>query len=120
MYKFTKENKSVIRKADGACIPFANGNRDYTEYLEWLQNGGTPDPAQTPEEIAAEETLRVKLIQDTADAQEARDYAKLKALTQMSPSQVHTWVTNNVTNLAQAQDAIATLAIAVSILGRRL
>jgi hypothetical protein len=38
----------------------------------------------------------------------------------MTPAQVQTWVTANVTNLAQAQDAIATLAIAVSILARRL
>ena len=30
------------------------------------------------------------------------------------------WVAANVTTLAQAQDAITTLAIAVSVLGRRL
>lgn len=53
MYKFTKYN-SVIRLSDGACIPFAEGNRDYAEYQEWLQEGNTPEPAQTPEEIAAE------------------------------------------------------------------
>ena len=57
---------------------------------------------------------------DDIDAEAARAYAKLKALIAMSPAQVQTWVAANVTNLAQAQDAIATLAIAVGILARRL
>jgi len=38
----------------------------------------------------------------------------------MTPAQVRAWVDANVTNLSQAQDAIKTLAIAVSILARRL
>jgi hypothetical protein len=50
----------------------------------------------------------------------ARAYAKLAALKTMTPAQVQTWVSANVTNLAQAQDAIATLAIAVGILARQL
>lgn len=58
--------------------------------------------------------------QEEQDANAARTYAKLAALRQMTPAQVQAWVAANVTNLAQAQDAIATLAIAVSILSRRL
>jgi hypothetical protein len=54
------------------------------------------------------------------DVVAAKQYAKLRALVQMTPAQVQTWVSANVTNLAQAQDAIATLAIAVSVLARRL
>jgi len=57
---------------------------------------------------------------DEIDAEAARTYAKLKALIGMTPAQVQTWVAANVTNLAQAQDAIATLAVAVSVLARRL
>lgn len=61
------------------------------------------------------------LTQDEQDAEAARNYAKLRALVAMTPAQVQTWVAaNNVTNLAQAQDAIATLAVAVSVLARRL
>lgn len=60
------------------------------------------------------------LTQDEQDVNAARGYAKLQALAGMTPAQVQTWVAANVTNLAQAQDAIATLAIAVSILARRL
>ena len=38
----------------------------------------------------------------------------------MTPDEVQAWVTANVTTLTQARDAITTLAIAVSVLGRRL
>jgi hypothetical protein len=38
----------------------------------------------------------------------------------MTPDEVQAWVSANVTTLAQARDAITTLAIAVSVLGRRL
>jgi acyl-CoA reductase-like NAD-dependent aldehyde dehydrogenase len=58
--------------------------------------------------------------QDEVDRAAARAYAKLTALRNMTPAQVQTWVAANVTNLAQAQDAIATLAIAVGILSRQL
>lgn len=54
------------------------------------------------------------------DAAAAKAYDKLTALKTMTPAQIQTWVAANVTNLAQAQDAIATLAIAVGILARRL
>ena len=57
---------------------------------------------------------------DEADALEAKEYAKLDALSRMTPAQVQTWAAANVTDLAQAQDAITTLAIAVSVLIRRL
>ena len=64
-----------------------------------------PPPAPTPDEV---------------DRAAARAYGKLAALKDMTPAQVQAWVAANVTNLAQAQDAIATLAIAVCILAREL
>lgn len=54
------------------------------------------------------------------DVESAKSYAKLQALRNMTPAQVSTWVDGNVTNLAQAQDAIKTLAVAVCVLARRL
>lgn len=39
---------AVIRQADGARIPFADGNTDYAHYLAWLAAGNTPDPAEPP------------------------------------------------------------------------
>jgi hypothetical protein len=39
---------SIIRIADGACIPPDPANRDYAEYLVWVEDGGVPDPYVPP------------------------------------------------------------------------
>ena len=36
---------SIIRKEDGACIPFDSANIDYQAYLKWVEEGNTPDAA---------------------------------------------------------------------------
>ena len=71
-------------------------------------------------QIAADEAAQqVEAAAQRADITAAKSYAKLTALKNMTPAQVQTWVDNNVTNLAEAQDAIKTLAVAVSILARK-
>lgn len=39
---------ALIRIADSAYIPADPANRDYTEYLQWLEAGGVPDPYVAP------------------------------------------------------------------------
>ena len=51
MYKliknlFSNEIKQVQRLTDNAFIPFDPANRDYQEYLKWLEEGNTPLPAE--------------------------------------------------------------------------
>lgn len=59
MYKLIGTN-SVKRLADGACIPFADGNRDYEEYKQWIAEGNTPEPEFTEAELA-EQTKQVRI-----------------------------------------------------------
>lgn len=109
-YKAIRNSDNILR-SDGACIPPDEANFDYREFLRWqAQDGGVlgaADPAPAP-------------TQEALDQAAAAAYPKLAALRNMAPAQVQAWVDANVTDLASARDAIKTLAIAVSVLARRI
>jgi hypothetical protein len=45
MYKLQQNSYCIERLADKAFIPFDPDNSDYQQYLEWLAEGNTPQPA---------------------------------------------------------------------------
>lgn len=64
MYKLIGKN-SVKRLADGATIPFANGNRDYEEYKLWLEEGNTPEPEFTDAELLIQSQNKFRSERDS-------------------------------------------------------
>lgn len=102
-------------------IPFSARADDVEQlgrdlYAQALTGTIDPIPAPTGEELAAAE----KIAKDAADASNAKGDAKLNALATMTPPQARAWVAANVTNLADAKDVLATLAVAVSVIARKL
>ena len=48
MTKYKLTNSKSIHRDDGAIIPFDDVNTDYQQYLAWLVDGNTPEPADEP------------------------------------------------------------------------
>lgn len=51
-YQGLEVEDGVKRYADSAAIPNAAGNKDWKEYLKYVDDGGLTDPWRTPEEEA--------------------------------------------------------------------
>jgi hypothetical protein len=69
-------DKMILRDADRAFIPFDEGNRDYQNYLAWLDEGNeatpyTPPAATLPATVPVED--RVASLEERVDTLEAGD-----------------------------------------------
>lgn len=64
-YQLTNNPHTVLRRADNAHIPDDPANRDYQEYVAWLEAGNTPDPAPPPSRVGviAQSTAALSLSQ---------------------------------------------------------
>ena len=44
-----EEQQCIMKISNKSLIPFDPANKDYQEYLAWLEEGNTPEPADEPE-----------------------------------------------------------------------
>jgi len=66
MYKLSN-GATIIRIADCADIPNDITNRDYVEYLGWVEAGNTPEPADPLPELIPAPTLVEQILASPAD-----------------------------------------------------
>jgi hypothetical protein len=59
MYKLTNTT-SILRVSDNASIPNDELNTDYTEYLNWVSRGNTPEPTDVPPVKTPDELRLIK------------------------------------------------------------
>lgn len=65
-YRLTQEEDIIIRLSDNAFIPKDTRNFDYNQYLKWIDEGNTPEPAIIPPEPPDYFTFWNTLIQTGA------------------------------------------------------
>lgn len=82
-YKLT-DGDLIIKLDDNAYIPADEANKDYQEYLAWLAEGNTPEPAQTAEEIQAKQLTSL----DAEYQPQFLDLAQALGLATLSGNQV--------------------------------
>lgn len=125
MYKLTRDPLTILRLADGACIPVDPENGDYQEFVRWrdgwietLEETGTqivhephtPDEADPPAPPS----------KDQVDAAAARADTNVQALAGMSPAEAAQWIDTNVVDFASAKIALRRMAKILCVLARRL
>lgn len=95
MAKYKLVGTSRVRDTDTGWSFDLNGNsRRLGKYQEWLAEGNTPDPAETPQEIADREAEELRQYQ----IEQERDASGLKG--QVTIAQAHA-IIDSATTIAQ-------------------
>jgi hypothetical protein len=105
----------IAIKTDKGQINWVHQDNDFFDPVELAMTQAEKDARDAANAAAA--ALAQK---EHDDLTAAKTYAKLNALKNMTPAEIQAWTAANVTTVAQCRDAVTTLAIAVSILARRL
>lgn len=53
---------AILRPADGASIPFDDGNADYRAYLDWVAEGNEAEPVPAPPPAVPESVTASQII----------------------------------------------------------
>jgi len=64
MTTYKNLSDSVVAKIDDDGISLMSCSVEHPEYLAWLADGNTPEPAFTPEELAAQRWEQIKHLRD--------------------------------------------------------
>ena len=59
------DTKGIIRKEDGAYIPFDEANTDYQEYLAWVAEVNTPEDADNTLTWDSIRAIRDQILRET-------------------------------------------------------
>lgn len=98
----------------------AEGVSPNAGWLEISESEADTIYTPTPEQLAAIAAAKAVHVQNTLDAQVARNDPQLSAIAAMTPSQAAQWIETNVTNLIEAKQALQIMAKAICILARRI
>lgn len=107
----------IVRRA-GVVVAWGP---DTAHYQPALQAGDVLTiEAELPADVLTAQTAAVtQQAADDTDRGAVRADAQVRALMAMTPSQIDTWMTANVTTLAQARTVLTRLAQIVAVLLRR-
>ena len=126
-YTYQLTSGSNIRRSDGASVPADPANSDYAEYLAWLAEGNTvePAPGQTlAEEMAAKKAARQIAVDNikvttssghTFDGDEVSQGRMSRAIIALDAAgqTSTTWVlSNNVPTTVTRADLVEALVLA--------
>lgn len=117
MYKLNIAGE-VVLASTGATVPVSGGDPAWQAYRAWVAAGNTPAPYVLPAADAAAQAAERRYQSDIAAI---KADTKFQNLISKTPAQAKNWVDNNFPTLTDPERKdLATIVIAIGVLGRRL